>query len=128
MRDKAKQKASRRKCYLAKRDVELKRNKEWRDKNRKRRARANRNNRLLRTYGITVDEADHMRFMQHNKCAICSETLNGRNNCHIDHDHITNKVRDLLCNRCNTMIGMARENPMILRYAINYLSKWRDFK
>ncbi len=128
MRDKAKQKVSRRRCYLAKRKEELQRNKEWREKHKERRARANRNNRLLRTYGITADQVDHIRDEQDNRCAICRETLEGHSNCRIDHNHKTGKVRGLLCNACNLMLGMVKENPMILRYAINYLSRWGDFK
>jgi len=128
VRDKERQRASRKRCYWNKREEELQRNKEWRTKNKERRARVNRNNRLLRAYGITAAQADHMRVIQGNECAICKDMMIGTKNCHIDHDHKTNKVRDLLCNRCNLMIGMAGDNPMVLRYAINYLSKWGDFK
>ena len=128
MRDKEKQRASRKRCYWAKRDIELQRSKRWQANNKERRARTNANNRLLRNYGITLDQYEHMRATQSNRCAICRGTLDGIRNCHVDHDHETSKVRELLCNRCNLMIGMAKEDPMVLRYAINYLSKWGDFK
>jgi hypothetical protein len=32
-------------------------------------------------------------------------------------------VRELLCNPCNTVIGMAREIPELLRLAADYLEK-----
>lgn len=39
----------------------------------------------------------------------------------IDHDHITNQVRGLLCSKCNALLGMAGDNTEILFSAIEYL-------
>lgn len=39
----------------------------------------------------------------------------------VDHNHETGQVRGLLCQRCNTVIGMARDNIDILNSAIDYL-------
>lgn len=39
----------------------------------------------------------------------------------IDHCHKTGKVRGLLCKTCNTGIGHLKDDPNILRSAINYL-------
>jgi hypothetical protein len=42
----------------------------------------------------------------------------------IDYDnHALGTVRGLLCNRCNTILGMARDNIEILKQAIAYLNK-----
>lgn len=41
----------------------------------------------------------------------------------VDHNHATGKVRALLCSRCNHMIGMAKEQPSVLRAAADYLEK-----
>ena len=52
------------------------------------------------------------------KCLICgleSQKL------YIDHDHVTDKIRGLLCRDCNLMLGHAQDNPDILREAANYL-------
>jgi hypothetical protein len=60
---------------------------------------------------------------QGDKCAICGRAEpNGRGRWHIDHDHKTGKVRGLLCNNCNVLLGHAHEDPAILWAAIDYLA------
>lgn len=54
-------------------------------------------------------------------CAICHGETNGQGDLHVDHDHVTGKVRGLLCSRCNTGIGMMGDNTALLRKAIEYL-------
>ena len=39
----------------------------------------------------------------------------------VDHDHKTGKVRGILCNNCNTGLGMLQDNPKLLLRAISYL-------
>jgi hypothetical protein len=41
----------------------------------------------------------------------------------VDHDHITHKVRGLLCCICNTALGEFRDDPNILQSAIDYLNE-----
>lgn len=41
----------------------------------------------------------------------------------IDHDHRTGKVRGLLCNGCNVLLGAAYDNVQTLRKAIEYLER-----
>jgi len=71
-----------------------------------------------RTYGITQQESDHMFFCQRGICAICDEPLTKP---HVDHNHVTGKVRGLLCGPCNHGIGSLKDNTTILRNAITYL-------
>ena len=39
----------------------------------------------------------------------------------IDHDHKTGLFRGFLCNRCNWALGLARDDPKILRRMVRYL-------
>jgi hypothetical protein len=41
----------------------------------------------------------------------------------VDHDHVTHQIRGLLCSHCNRGLGHFRDNPILLRRAIGYLSR-----
>ena len=77
-----------------------------------------RNNQLKRKYGITLKEYGELYNKQKGKCAICNKKCKVL---HIDHDHITGKVRGLLCGEHNRGIGMFNDNKDLLLKAINYL-------
>jgi len=95
---------------------------EWRSKNAATWKPYQRSNQLLRKFGLTIEQYEGMKEKQQNKCAICgsSSTGNGKDWC-VDHSHTTNKVRGLLCNSCNLIIGHANDNVDILEKAIAYL-------
>ena len=78
-------------------------------------------------YGITVQDFDLMFLEQKGKCKICSCSLeyDGRST-HVDHCHTTNLVRGLLCQHCNVLLGMAKDNQLILASAIEYLKESQD--
>ena len=42
---------------------------------------------------------------------------------HLDHNHNTGKVRELLCSDCNTAIGLLKENPVIIQSVVEYIAK-----
>lgn len=77
---------------------------------------------LRRTYGISLADEVRMLLAQKNSCAICRDAFdeNPRHR-HIDHSHGTGKVRGVLCHRCNTLLGFARENITTLYRAASYL-------
>lgn len=82
------------------------------------------NKQLLRDYGITLPEYMVILEKQGGQCAICgSGEPGGVGRFHVDHDHKTGKVRGLLCHFCNTGIGSLRDDPVLLRAAVEYLEK-----
>lgn len=83
---------------------------------------------LVNRFGITPAEYDRMLAAQNGGCAICGvDTPGGRGkHFHVDHDHATNRVRALLCTRCNTGIGSFGESTRLLRLAISYLQAHQE--
>lgn len=59
---------------------------------------------------------------QGGKCAICEEKCVTNKELAIDHCHKTGRIRGLLCMRCNTALGMFRDNPLLLEKAYIYLT------
>jgi len=85
--------------------------------------RAKINNRIYRFlhYGISQIEYDDLFNSQDGACAICRKpNWNGRGP-NVDHDHITGKVRGIICSSCNTALGMIGDNPNIARAMADYL-------
>lgn len=58
-------------------------------------------------------------FSEHPFCSICGKD----NNLVLDHCHNTNKIRGVLCRKCNSGIGLLQDNIDMLKKAIEYLSK-----
>ena len=87
------------------------------------------NSALVRRYGITVDQYDKLLEQQNNSCAICQSIKvdKGRKRrlC-VDHDHVTGKVRGLVCNRCNRAMGLADDSPELLVKMADYLYANRE--
>ena len=79
--------------------------------------------RNLRRYGLTLQQYDELLKNQGGGCAICRKSESGESgNClSVDHDHLTGKVRGLLCYSCNAGIGMFRDDPALLTGAVIYL-------
>ena len=94
--------------------------KEWGKKNpEKKRAQKYRNR-----YGIDIEDYEKILKKQNGVCAICSGTDLGRKNAKyfvIDHCHETNKIRGLLCYKCNTLLGLCNDDPEILLSGALYL-------
>jgi hypothetical protein len=84
-----------------------------------------RNDFLVKKYGISVEGIKKIFDLQCGKCAICgtNKWTGTSKSPHVDHDHKTNKVRGLLCGKCNQMIGLASENPVVLLSAAKYLGR-----
>lgn len=76
----------------------------------------------LKRVGLTVEQFDAMLLGQDGACAICATPAGQREGrLSVDHDHVTGRIRALLCYRCNSGIGMFSDNPDLLHAAIAYL-------
>lgn len=78
-------------------------------------------NHYKKKFGISLEEYNEMYSSQGGVCAICS--LKEDKQLAVDHDHITGKVRGLLCFRCNSSIGKFEDSSELLRKAANYLMR-----
>lgn len=77
----------------------------------------------LKKYGITIEEYNKLLEEQDGCCKICGKYFTEyKRDFSVDHNHTTGKVRGLLCNSCNTGIGLLGEDIDILIKAIKYLS------
>ena len=76
---------------------------------------------LLWRYGISLEEFKTMEAIQGGVCAICHQLSLSR--LHVDHDHVSGRIRGLLCHQCNVMLGYAKDNVLTLESAIAYLQR-----
>jgi hypothetical protein len=94
-----------------------KRIKKWRDDhpdNSKKRS-------LWNKYRLRIHEYDAILEAQQWKCAICDELL--LDDCDVDHNHKTGKVRGIIHHGCNMAIGILKDSPYLCRKAAEYLEK-----
>lgn len=77
--------------------------------------------RVLRRYGLTLEDYDALVTRQGGGCAICGGQPT-RSYFDVDHDHYTQQVRGLLCHRCNIAIGTFSDNPDLITKALAYLT------
>jgi len=85
---------------------------------------AQRNQQLVSKYGITETEFEDMLKRQNYTCAICNQPQKSKNRAMcVDHCHNTGKVRELLCDLCNTALGKFQDDKKLLKAAILYLKK-----
>ena len=77
---------------------------------------------------LTAEERDSVRTQlmvkQDGCCAICGQPQKDlKRKLALDHCHVTGRVRGLLCNNCNLLLGCAKDNVYRLQSAVDYLSE-----
>ena len=77
---------------------------------------------LRRKYNLTPEEYDQMYMTQLGLCSVCHDPFGEEVPC-VDHCHSTGKVRGLLHDRCNRVLGQANDSIELLQSAIEYLQK-----
>ena len=87
-----------------------------------------RRNTLITSHGVTWEDYLAVLALQNNSCAICHRKLNATGDRftrvdagYIDHNHETGKLRGILCNTCNLLLGHCKDSIEILKNAVTYL-------
>jgi len=79
-------------------------------------------------FDISLKEYEKIFEEQKGLCAICGNPEKEKRASRlirlaIDHNHQTGKIRELLCKRCNVVLGFVEEDIDLLLNFINYLRK-----
>lgn len=84
-----------------------------------------RDRKLKEKYNITHNDYLKMLEDQHGCCAGCGAKAEDQYHgvLDVDHNHKTGKVRGLLCNNCNRLLGFAGDNANVLLSLVAYLNK-----
>jgi Recombination endonuclease VII len=95
-------------------------------------AEKHRDYKILKQFGVTASEYDRMLVAQNGVCAICRQEESSRHQkgsvkrLAVDHCHSTGKVRGLLCERCNQVLGRIKDDSDIARGMATYLDANRE--
>jgi len=84
--------------------------------------------RYRRLYGLTEPEYDAQSEFQGDRCAACGgqnplKSDGSRLRLAVDHDHVSNECRELLCDRCNKVLGFVRDSRKLLLKLAEYLKR-----
>ncbi len=122
--------------YINKKEDNRKKRKEWYQKNKSEisiKGKVKRKDPLFNTdlnikrrcrfYGITTEQYHNKLLENSNCCEICQKSFISTPA--IDHDHSTYDFRSLLCDNCNTALGLLKESQTILQSMIKYLIKYK---
>lgn len=74
-------------------------------------------------FGLSWEEYNRKVELQLGGCAICKKPCETRKRLSVDHNHKTGQVRDLLCIRCNWLLGMVEEDEILLLNVLEYIKK-----
>jgi hypothetical protein len=78
-----------------------------------------------RGINITIEQYQTLFRQQEGRCAICKQLPEERGTglC-VDHCHDTGTVRGLVCHPCNQCLANAKDRPVVLRAAAEYLERF----
>lgn len=95
----------------------------WNRRNPERHLAHVRRGQLKDRYGITPEQYDEMLDAQGGVCAVCASECPTGQRLAVDHNHLTDAVRGLLCVNCNRGIGHFNDNQELLLAAVDYLER-----
>ena len=74
---------------------------------------------LWQRYGLLKEDLERMKTEQSNRCKICNKSAI---RLVIDHNHLTGKVRGLLCDKCNQGVGYIENHLELLEEIDQYIN------
>lgn len=81
---------------------------------------------LKRKYGVSREWFDKTLIEQDNKCAICQKTNSStKRRFAVDHNHLTKRVRGILCYNCNRLLH-GFDNLDLFDRLLEYILKHKD--
>jgi hypothetical protein len=81
---------------------------------------------LKHRYGITAEDYERILASQGGKCALCGRTpadVGGNRRFHVDHCHSSNRIRGILCSRCNIALGTFGDSLEGVLKVVEYLRR-----
>lgn len=74
-------------------------------------------------YNLTLENYNNILTKQNFCCGLCKRHISefSRRFC-VDHNHITGKVRGLLCVRCNVSVGSLLDTPESIQNVLKYVN------
>ena len=80
---------------------------------------------LKRKYNLSLEKYEEKLKEQNGNCAICKiHHSELRRSMAVDHCHKTNRIRSLLCDKCNIILGHSKEDMDLLKNIIKYIKKY----
>ena len=70
---------------------------------------------------FNLSESEYQELIQHNSCQVCGKNISDKR--FLDHCQNRIKIRGVLCNNCNTALGLVNDNVQILSKLIQYLEQ-----
>jgi DNA-directed RNA polymerase subunit RPC12/RpoP len=95
---------------------------EWRKNNKEKQAEINRRAKLKINYGITPEQYEELLDKQNHRCAICDRHEDEfKIKLCVDHNHLTQEIRGLLCTYCNHRVIGRHRDGVLLRKMADYV-------
>ena len=69
----------------------------------------------------TDNQYDRLRQHQNFRCNICGEHESDTGSLHIDHCHVSGRIRGLLCGKCNRGVGLLGDDVESVERALNHI-------
>ena len=103
----------------------------WEAQSRDKKYRIQRNNSLKHKFNIDLDQYEWLLEQRNGVCWICFKPETSKkkrakypNSLQVDHDHLSDMIRGLLCHNCNSGLGAFADDIEVIGKAVEYVKKW----